>query len=567
MKRQVQQLQNTQFDLLVIGGGITGACIAWDATLRGLRVALVEKGDFGGATSANSLKTVHGGLRYLQDGSLRLVRKMVRERQALLRIAPHLVRPLPVVMPTYRRKLVRNRFVMGTAVALNDLFSFDRNQHMDPARHLPNGDTLSRRQLLQLLPGLNDPNLDGGVRWHDAQMVNSERLTLSFIRSAAKAGAVVANYVQADGYVRDDKRVTGIHATDRLSGQPLTIHSQLVVNAAGPWVDHLLADLNLPSPQPTFPLSTAMNLVTRQIHPDVAMGLTSRYTQQQPDGTTTQRSRVLFVAPWRDFSLVGTLHAPYNGQTPAMDWPDDAVIWDFLAEVNGAYPGAALTPADVYHVHKGFLPMAPDGGAEVRLLREGLVVDHAAVDGVTGLLSAVGVKYTTGRYLAEKVVDKVGDLLHKPLPTSQTRFRALHDGDILDFAQFAATAVATSPVELPPAQLRRLLQQYGTAHTEVLALMAANRELAQPLGAGTAVTLAELTYAVQQETAVHLADVVLRRTDLGSGGQPALPLLETAVNHMAPLLGWNTQQIRQEINAVIAAYHPLPHSIEDTLHE
>ena len=191
MKRDLAKLSSRQFDILVIGGGIHGALAAWDATLRGLSVALIERGDFGSATSQNSLKTIHGGLRYLQDGNLSRIRTMARERTTWMRIAPHLVHPLDCLMPT-RNKLSRSRLVMGTALALNDLLSFDRNRSMDHQKHLKGGSIVSKQKLSHLLPGYDTNGSTGAAVWHDAQIYNSERLLLEFILSSVEEGAIAA---------------------------------------------------------------------------------------------------------------------------------------------------------------------------------------------------------------------------------------------------------------------------------------------------------------------------------------------------------------------------------------
>lgn len=554
MIRDLSHLTGRSYDLIVVGGGITGANIAWDAALRGLRVALLEKQDFGAATSANSLKTVHGGLRYLQDGNLRLVRKMIRERQALLRVAPHLVHPLPVMMPTYSNKLMRSKFVLGTAVKLNDLVSLDRNVGMDPARALPNGRILSRRQTLDMLPGLDDANLSGSVLWYDAQMVNTERLLLAFVQAAAETGAQIANYVGVTGFLREGSRITGVRATDELTGAPLELRGQMVVNAAGPWVDELLADLDAAPVIPKFPLSTAMNLVTRQIIPDHAVGLTGRYRQPLPDGSVETRSRVLFVAPWRSYSIVGTLHAPYNGR-PDDRWVTERMIRDFLAEINEAYPGAHLRREDVYQVHRGFLPMAPDGDpTTVNLIREGQVTDHLAESGIDGLVTAVGVKYTTGRYLAEKTVDLVFKKMKRPSPDCQTRQRPVYGGRIRSIDAYHAAAVSQWPVEMPPYQLERLLRNYGSAHRQLLTYMVEDPERRQPVTSETAVTQAEVIHAVRAEMAQRLSDVVLRRTEMGSAGPPSPETLDACAQLMAAEMGWDKVRVHQEMDRVWAAY-------------
>lgn len=557
MKRNLSGLTTRPFDLLIIGGGITGANIAWDASLRGLRVALVDKQDFGAATSANSLKTVHGGLRYLQDFNLRIVRKMIKERRSLLQIAPHLVRPLPVVMPTVKNKLMRSLPVLGTAVKLNDWISFDRNVGVDPARHLAKGRVLSRHKVLDRLPGLaHEPHLSGGVLWYDAQIVNTERLLLSFIQSAVDAGAAAANYVAVKRYIVDEGTVTGVEAKDELTGKPFKIAARLVVNAAGPWVDTLLGSLNIQYSRPAFPLSTAMNLVTRQLIKETAVGLTGRYDHQLADGKIEKRSRVLFIAPWREYSLVGTVHAPFKG-SPDDQWVTEKNINDFIVEVNDAYPTANLQRQDVYLVHRGFLPTLPDNPdpSTVSLIREGQVIDHALENGVDGLITAIGVKYTTGRYLAEKTVDVIFGKLKQPSPPCRTHNTRLISGHIDHLDIFMQTAMDKWPVELPPYQIERLLTNYGSLYGSLLPIIKEDMGLAQPVDVNTAVTKAEIIHAIRAEMAVNLGDVVLRRTEMGSAGPPAPQTLQATAELMGRELGWNKRQQQQQIDDVLISYN------------
>jgi glycerol-3-phosphate dehydrogenase len=303
MKRDVDRLAHEQYDLLVIGGGVYGACIAWDAAQRGLSVALIEKGDFGQATSANSLKTIHGGLRYLQDGDLRLVRTMIGERMAFMHIAPHLVHPLPFLMATYRG-LAKGKAVMRAALLMNDLLGFDRNRIGDPQKHLPRGRIVDRAECLRLVPGILEAGLSGGALWYDAQMHNSERLTLAFVLSAAHAGAHVANYVAAIGLSRTGDRVTGAQARDTLTGEEFDIRARVVVNATGPWAESLLTLGSGRRREPLFRPSIAINLVTRQLIPHYAVGIRSTYRS----APARQRSRLLCIVPWREYSLIGTAH-------------------------------------------------------------------------------------------------------------------------------------------------------------------------------------------------------------------------------------------------------------------
>src|SRR5918995_3005687 len=219
MVRNVKNLSNQTYDVVVIGGGIYGVCIAWDARQRGLSVALVEKGDFGGATSSNSLRVIHGGLRYLQQGDIRRVRRSIYERSAFMRIAPHLVRPLPILIPTYGRSL-RGKQIFSLALFLNKLIGFDLN-----GREFPSSRIVSKKECLRLYPGVNERGLTGGVIVYDCQMSNSERLVLSFAHSAQIAGAELANYVECTDILSEAGRVSGVKARDTLTGDEFTVLS------------------------------------------------------------------------------------------------------------------------------------------------------------------------------------------------------------------------------------------------------------------------------------------------------------------------------------------------------
>ena len=283
MQRNPEKLSKNTFEVVVVGGGVYGACIAWDAALRGLTVALVERGDFGQETSANSLKTVHGGLRYLQDFDLNLVRKMIEERSNYLRMAPHLVQPLACITPTYS-KITKSRMVLGTALKMNDLAGYDRNRSLD--REIPSGELLSRQACKEILPGLSHENVTGAALWHDAQIYDTERFTLALVASAVEAGAEACNYVEAIGFIRRGDRIEGITASDKVTGEVIEIHSKVVINAAGPWIDLVLDHLNgNPGPR-IFQHSLAINIITRQIVDDYAAGVPSwpEKNGNNPDG-------------------------------------------------------------------------------------------------------------------------------------------------------------------------------------------------------------------------------------------------------------------------------------------
>src|SRR5512134_780414 len=229
MKRNIQGLAEKEYDLVIIGGGIFGACAAWDAARRGLRVALLEKKDFSHATSANHLKMVHGGIRYMQHLDVVRVRESSLERSALLRIAPHLVRPLPIVMPTYGHGM-RGKAVLGAGISLYDLLTLDRNWRIpDEGRRIPRGRLITRREVVDHFPGIDPHGLTGAAVFYDCQMYSPQRIAISFLRAAASAGAEIANYLEVTDFHKKEGRITGVRARDVLNGDIIDVRGMMVL--------------------------------------------------------------------------------------------------------------------------------------------------------------------------------------------------------------------------------------------------------------------------------------------------------------------------------------------------
>jgi glycerol-3-phosphate dehydrogenase len=553
MKRDPAQLANDGYDLVVVGGGIHGACIAWDASLRGLSVALVERGDFCQETSANSLKTVHGGLRYLQDADLNLVRMMIQERTAYLKIAPHLVHPLPCITPTYS-SLMKSRVVIGMALKMNDLAGFDRNKLSDPGKIIPPGQLFSRQECLEVLPDLPDTGVTGGAQWYDAQIYDTERLTLSFASSAAEAGAAVANYVEAVGILKEGNDVQGIKAKDVLSGEQFDIRAKVVVNAAGPWVDNLLEKFDASSDQKKFKHSLAMNIVTRKLIEGYAVGVPSWPNEKTADGEDGKMSHMLFISPWRNRSLIGTFHSHYMGE-PENYHLAERQLQNILSEVNSAYPGAELSIRDITFVHHGFLPEKDeDPVGDVKLVRKGRVIDHRMEGGTRGLISVLGVKYTTARKMAEEAVDLVFKYLGKDSPDCRTHTTPLHNGRIERFDEFISVALEEDGSMLTPRAIDHLVRSYGSDYPSVRGLITSHdQEVPLDLNSDQ-VLRAQVRHALNEEMAVKLSDFILRRSGLGSGGRPDENSLLVSADEMAADLKWDEQTRTHEINEVRRVY-------------
>ncbi len=483
MIRDLGRLSRQTFDVLVVGGGIYGVCFAREAASRGLTVALVEKGDFGAATSANSLKIIHGGLRYLAQGELRLARRMAREQTAWLHTAPQFVRPLPCLTPLYTLPAKENKLFVRAALTLNDILSVGHDHALPPSRFL------SRQECVDLLPALPADKVTGGAVWHDAQLINSERLLLALLRDGVANGVTAANYVSLTDYTTNGEKVDGGLLRDDQSGGEIRVKAQVVVNCAGSGNVHLLRLLPQLSSSPTYHPSIAMNLIIRRPISDIAFAL--------PD----QDGQTLFFTPWRDYTIIGTVHFPASFPLPS-PLVTKIDIEKFIVKINSAY-SIDLSLEEIVCIHAGILP-AQDQTTPVNLIRKNQIIDHQLSDGIGGLLTINGVKFTTARWAAEQGVDILFDKLGK---------------------RFIPSSTATTPLPYDD-----FLESDFTDQAQ---------------------------RAAREEMALHLSDFVCRRTPLGAAGIPDKQILHAAAQMMAKELNWDDERCRQEKADVINQYHPL----------
>lgn len=554
MTRDLAALTGTEFDLVVIGGGIVGACAAWDAAQRGLSVALIERGDFGSATSANLFKMVHGGIRYVQHADLPRVRQSSQERRVLLRIAPHLVGPLPIVVPTYGHGL-KGKAALRVGMGAYDALTFDRNRGIDdPARRIPRGRCISRDEVLRAFPGLDQRGLTGAGIIHDGQIFNPPRLVLAFLQRAAGAGAVAANYVEATGLLPAEGRPRGVRARDHLTGSELEIRAKVVLNAAGPYAERFLTragGLRL-DPAGTYSRDACFVVPRRLFGGDYALALQGRTSD--PDARFSRGARHLFVVPWREYSLVGVWHVVYRGDPDAFT-VTEADLQGFVAEVNAAYPPLGLTMDDVGLWNAGLVPFGdnPEGATNLRYGHRSRLVDHAGPDGIDNLITLIGVRFTTGRDDAERAVDLVCRKLGRRTPASRTHMLPVQGGDIASFDDLLGDTVARHSARLPAAVVRSLVHNYGSDCERVIRHVDDDASMAESLGDSPSIK-AQIRHAARAEMAQTLGDVVFRRTDLATGRFPGLPALAAAARVLGAELGWHPGRAEQEIDEVVRRF-------------
>jgi glycerol-3-phosphate dehydrogenase len=546
MQRDLRKMSATDHDLVIIGGGISGASIARDAALRGLSVALLEKSDFCQATTAASSKLIHGGLRYLRNLELGLVRESLRERRTWEVIAPHLVAPLPMLLPVYKRPGSPGRMTLRMGLTLYDLLAYDRNRLADEAKKIPGHELLSKEEAIAAEPSLPPDDLVCAFRYYDCQMYSPERLCLEHLVDAATHGAQVANYAEVTGYLVDGPAVVGVKVRDRESGETFAVRGKVTINASGPWADQLPAPVPGGSRAAKIVRSKGIHVIVPAITGDNAV-------------LVDHQGSHFFLLPWRGHTLIGTT------DTKFLEHPDEFAVTEgdiasFLDTINAGYPTAALRRDDVRWFYGGLRPLVETGEDEddtYSKSRKSEVYDHARTDGVDGLVSSLGGKWTTSRHLAEKVLELVGDKLGRTLPACTTDVTPLPGGHTGAWESFVSSAAKAHP-ELSEATLEELVRGYGSGYEQVLALAEDDPTLADPLAPGCPELGAQVVHAVREEMAMHLDDVLFRRTGIGTLGDPGEQALHRAADLMAQELGWDAGTRDAELTRARRRFVPAP---------
>jgi glycerol-3-phosphate dehydrogenase len=522
----LEALNGDPADLLVIGAGITGAGIARDATMRGLRTVVIDKGDFATGTSSRSSRLVHGGLRYLEHYHWRLVFEACRERRILLRIAPHLVWPRSFIFPVYRGARVPF-WKLAAGMWLYDLLALFRNVR----RH----EMLGKRGMIRAEPGLRPLGLRGGTRYHDAQC-DDARLTLATIRDAHRHGATVANYVAMNQLEAPGGRVGGAQVTDLVTGRDYAVRAHVVVNATGPWSDGIRAAHGEP---PTLHTSKGVHVVVprRRVGNHEALTLTSPI-----DG------RVMFIIPWGELSYIGTTETPVDGPLEDLRASATDVVY-LLRSANAFFPEARLTPEDVHATWAGVRPLVRQEGTDDP---RGVPREHRLFEGPTGLISIVGGKLTTYRAMAAEVVDRVARRLHqldgRPVPAAAATHREpLPGGESHDLDVLIESTIEDG---FDQVVARHLVHTYGSEAPAVTRLAQSDPRLAEPVVVDHPTLWAELLHAMRREMAITLGDLFIRRTHLFYAAPEQTLAVAPAVADLAmDEMGWDETRRAAELAA------------------
>ena len=538
--QSIAQMRAETFDVLIIGGGITGAGLALDAAARGLKTALIEKRDFAAGTSSRTTKLIHGGLRYLEHYDFALVREGLKERAELLKLAPHLDDPLEFVIPIYaeKRRNYDHPLLVRAGLILYDLLAGKYNI----GRHR----RISQTEALQLAPQLDPRGLKGALVYYDGR-TNDARLVIEIIKTAHAHGAAIANYVKLASFRKDASgNVCGAYLHDELTEASFDINARVVINATGVWMNEVRS------------LSADLSDDDKQLRPSKGIHLT--VSAARLNVTTAWlipalgEKRFYFVVPWEGRVNIGTTDTDYNGDKDAPG-AVAAEVTNILQAINAYFPSAQLEPSDVISAWAGLRPLISSGNTKQSTTavsrKEEIFTDR------DGLISLAGGKLTTYRLMAERGIDLATEQLRdrfgvqaKPVSTKQI----LLSGGSVNRADLETQAHKISHTEnLPLATTRHLLHNYGANTEHILELKHEDEALRQPLLPDLPNIAAEVIYAVRAEAALTIADVMTRRTRIAMLGA-AMDCVEKVAELMARELGWDEEQKTQQITAFRAEY-------------
>lgn len=513
------------FDVAVIGAGVNGAGIAFDAALRGLRVVVLEQNDVCSGTSAISSRLIHGGLRYLEYGEIPLVFESLRERILLRRIAAHLVKPIRICIPIYE-SAKRGPLLIRLGMIAYDLLSVRKT--------VPVHDMLSRDEAMEAEPGIAAEGLRSEARYYDAQVTFAERLVLENLLAARSAGAEIHTYSSVKKINIELGAVSSLDIKDNITGERQTISASVVVNAAGPWVDQVLATTAKASPR-LIGGTKGSHIV---VGPFKGAPKDAFYVEAAADG------RPFFIIPWNGQYLIGTTDIRYGADLGEIRASREEVDY-LLSETNRVFPAAQLGSDDIHYAYAGVRPLPHrQKGPESSITRRHIIRRNRKI--ARGLISIIGGKLTTYRNLAEQTVDRVGKMLGRRLPDCRTRDTLLPGAYRLDEARTALESLqglSTNGVE-------RLLSIYGGRCIDIVELTLAEPSLGKPIDGGETILAAEVVFAIREEMARTLTDIVHRRLMIGLAADQGRTLYEIVAAIAAAEFDWSDEYRLQQLDSL-----------------
>jgi len=540
MKRLFDENFNNHFDLIIVGGGISGVSVAYEAASRGLKVAVFEKGDFGEATSAATSKLIHGGLRYLKNLEFGLVRESLTERRVLENIAPNFVYPLPFMIPTYGN-LKNNKFSLFIGMLLYDFLSLDKAWTWDRTKKLPFHKTISARRTRNMEPCVNENKLTGSSIYYDCQNINPERLTLSILKSAIKYGAMCANYAKVESFIKDENIVKGVNVTDLFSKKEHKFTADVTINCTGPWTDIVLNSAS-ENPETLHHIrrSEGIHIITKKMSFKHAVLM------------MTKEGRHIMLIPWRNYSIIGTTDKEYLGDPDNYKVTKESIL-ELLDEFNENYGIEKLKYEDIQFAYGGLRPLVDNQAeASYQSSRKYEIYDNAK-DGLDRLITVEGGKYTTSRKLASHVMKKISKKLNKSLGKSKTNKKYLIDSDIRNMESFIKQLVLRYPM-FSEATVNYVGRNYGLQCHTIFRLAIYDKPLSLVISNDGEI-LAEVVYVIKKEMAFTLSDILFRRTGIGTLGYPGDDVFNIVVETAKKHLNWDDKRTQEEIDIVMKIFN------------
>lgn len=500
ISRNPAAAEHSEYDLIIVGGGIYGAMLSLEAGMRGLRSLLLEQNDFGGATSYNSLRIVHGGFRYLQSLDLKRFYESVGERRWFLQMFPTLVKPLPCLMPLYGQGAKRP-IILASALGVNDLLSAQRNQGVPSDRHLAAGSIISAEEVRSRFPQVDSTGLQGGAVWFDASMPDSQRVLMTVLHWACDLGSVSLNYMRAESLLTVKGRLVGLCSRDTLTGQSYEYRAPVVVNAAGPWsgatASELDSQINHSAASPTDAQSATANIFRPSLAWNLLFDRAALSNHALAITPKQAAAQTYFLHPWKKRLLAGTIHNPWDKSVDDRPYPSEAQLAVFIENLNYAIPNLNLQRTEVIRVLAGILPVK--GFGSTKLSSQEVFLDHGKQGGINGFYSIAGVKFTTSRLVADRTLTQIFPE-HKKWPL-------LSLGSVIEQGQF----------------------DYDWWPPEDTAWLKSLKTIAQ------------------NEAVIHLDDLIVRRTSLADNPKRGIACGKPLSKMLGKMFRWDEQRRYAEL--------------------